>query len=67
MVKLKRRFVCQECGSVSTRWQGQCDDCSAWNSLVEEAAPTTFSAKHDLQAGGRAITLMNLDSDIALP
>ena len=67
MVKLKRRFVCQECGAVSTRWQGQCDDCSAWNSLVEEAAPTTFSAKHDLQGGGRAITLMNLDSDIALP
>ncbi len=67
MVKLKRRYVCQNCGSVATRWQGQCDDCGAWNSLVEEAPPTTFSAKHDLQGGGRAITLIGLDSDVALP
>ncbi len=54
MVKLKRRYVCQNCGSVATRWQGQCDDCGAWNSLVEESAPTTFSAKHDLQGGGQS-------------
>jgi len=67
MVKVKRRFVCQSCGSVSARWQGQCEDCSAWNSLVEEAAPTTFSAKHDLQGGGRPMTLIGLDSDVALP
>lgn len=67
MVKVKRRFVCQACGSLASRWQGQCDDCGEWNTLVEEAAPTTFSAKHDLQEGGRAITLIGLDSDIALP
>ncbi|MBU7581196.1 MAG: hypothetical protein KAF27_12165, partial [Porphyrobacter sp.] len=24
MAKTKRRYVCQECGSVSHRWQGQC-------------------------------------------
>jgi DNA repair protein RadA/Sms len=67
MVKLKRRFVCQACGSLSPRWQGQCDDCGEWNSLVEEAPPTTFSAKHDLQAGGSAITLIGLDSKVELP
>ena len=68
MVKLKRRFVCQACGSLAPRWQGQCDDCGEWNSLVEEAAaPTTFSAKHDLQEGGRAISLIGLDSTVELP
>jgi DNA repair protein RadA/Sms len=69
MVKLKRRFVCQDCGSVATRWQGQCDDCGAWNSLVEEAAApaNVFTAKHDLQGGGRAISLIGLDSEVALP
>jgi DNA repair protein RadA/Sms len=67
MVKVKRRFVCQDCGSVASRWQGQCDDCGTWNSLVEEAPQTAFSAKHDLQGGGRAITLLNLDSDVVLP
>ncbi|MBO9670218.1 MAG: DNA repair protein RadA [Sphingobium sp.] len=67
MVKLKRRFVCQSCGTVSPRWQGQCEDCNEWNCLVEEAAPTTFSAKHDLQGGGRPMALIGLDSDVALP
>jgi DNA repair protein RadA/Sms len=68
MVKVKKRFVCQSCGSVATRWQGQCDDCGEWNTLAEEAAtPTTFSAKHDLQTGGRMISLIGLDSEIALP
>ncbi|MBT2185609.1 DNA repair protein RadA [Sphingobium nicotianae] len=67
MVKLKRRFVCQACGSLAPRWQGQCDDCDEWNSLTEEAAPTSFSAKHDLQAGGRAIDLIGLDSKVELP
>ncbi|MBB5985816.1 DNA repair protein RadA [Sphingobium lignivorans] len=67
MVKLKRRYVCQACGSLATRWQGQCDDCGEWNTLVEEAAPTAFSVRHDLQDGGRAISLVGLDSDVALP
>jgi DNA repair protein RadA/Sms len=67
MVKVKRRYVCQACGSVAARWQGQCDDCGEWNTLAEEAPQTVFSAKHDLQGGGRAISLVGLDSDIALP
>ena len=34
---LKAVFVCQSCGAASSRWQGKCDDCGAWNSLVEES------------------------------
>ena len=29
-------YVCQSCGSVQTKWAGQCPACAAWNSLVEE-------------------------------
>lgn len=69
MAKAQRRYVCQSCGSVSHRWQGQCADCAEWNTLVEEAAAvvTPFQAKHNLQSGGRALTLVKLDSEIALP
>lgn len=67
MAKAKRKFVCQACGSVAWRWQGQCTDCGEWNTLVEEAAETVFSAKHNLQGGGRAISLEGLDSETALP
>ncbi|MCL5774413.1 MAG: DNA repair protein RadA [Firmicutes bacterium] len=36
MAKLKSRFVCQECGSQSVKWQGRCPDCGGWNTFVEE-------------------------------
>lgn len=29
-------FVCQECGAQAPKWMGRCNDCGAWNSLVEE-------------------------------
>ena len=69
MAKLKKRYVCQICGSISSRWQGQCADCGEWNSLVEDAAGvvTPFSAKHDLRSGGRRVELVGLDSEVALP
>ncbi|HWH18839.1 MAG TPA: DNA repair protein RadA [Allosphingosinicella sp.] len=69
MAKPRKRYVCQACGAVSSRWQGQCGDCSEWNSLVEDAGGvvTPFSARHDLRSGGRAVELVGLDSDIALP
>ena len=35
MAKATSRYVCQDCGEVFLRWQGQCHVCGAWNSLVE--------------------------------
>ncbi|MGL4483408.1 MAG: DNA repair protein RadA, partial [Anaerovoracaceae bacterium] len=34
-MKVKTVFVCQECGTESPKWMGQCS-CGAWNSFVEE-------------------------------
>ena len=69
MAKPKKRYVCQACGTVTSRWQGQCADCGDWNTLVEDAAGvvTTFSKKHNLQGGGSAIELVGLDAEFALP
>jgi DNA repair protein RadA/Sms len=45
MKSLKAVFVCQECGAQAPKWMGRCNECGAWNSLVEErvadAAPAT--------------------------
>ena len=62
MAKPKRRYACQACGSITHRWQGQCADCAEWNTLVEEAPETVFSAKHDLSSGGRGISFDALDA-----
>ena len=50
------------------RWyDGKCDACGEWNTLVEEAAATPFSQKHDLSAGGRAFALESLAGADELP
>ena len=69
MAKTKARYVCQACGSVSHRWQGQCADCAEWNTLVQDSAAVSsiFAAKHNLQGGGRVIPLVGLETPAALP
>jgi len=45
MAKAKTAYVCNQCGAEYTKWQGQCEACSAWNTLSEfVVAPTTASA-----------------------
>ena len=36
MAKLKTTFFCQNCGTQFAKWQGQCNACKAWNTIVEE-------------------------------
>ncbi len=55
----KVTFVCQNCGTVSNRWQGKCDGCGEWNSLVEES---TFGGV----AAGPAAKRLNKGRVVAL-
>jgi DNA repair protein RadA/Sms len=54
----KTVYVCQECGAQSPKWLGRCADCGAWNSLVEERAPSqdaeVGAAAHRYAAGSLA-------------
>jgi DNA repair protein RadA/Sms len=36
MAKLKTSFFCQNCGTQYAKWQGQCNACKEWNTIVEE-------------------------------
>jgi DNA repair protein RadA/Sms len=38
MARLRASYVCQNCGAISQRWQGKCDSCGEWNTIIEEAA-----------------------------
>ena len=50
MAKLRSSFICQVCGAVHGRWQGRCEACGEWNSIVEESGG---SAGPPLAGGGR--------------
>lgn len=36
MAKLRLKFVCQQCGEGYPKWSGKCENCGAWNSLLEQ-------------------------------
>src|SRR5215468_8249986 len=64
----KTVFVCQECGAQSAKWSGQCKDCGAWNSFVEER-PTEVSgasAGHRYAAATGGASTARLYSDIEI-
>ena len=57
MAKTTTTYVCSQCGGQTSKWQGQCPHCLAWNTLAEslqEAKPTRFQA---LAAGGQVVRL----------
>ena len=38
MAKARPIYTCGNCGGQQPKWQGQCPDCGAWNTLTESAA-----------------------------
>ncbi|OON63459.1 DNA repair protein RadA [Massilia sp. KIM] len=40
MAKAKTNYTCSDCGAISSRWTGQCQDCKAWNTMVETVVDT---------------------------
>jgi DNA repair protein RadA/Sms len=44
VAKATSRYVCQHCGEVFLRWEGQCRSCGEWNSLVETVVRATRAA-----------------------
>ncbi len=66
-MKARASFVCQNCGAVSQRWQGRCEACGAWNSILEETATSGIGAQAARSATkGRVFELMGL-SDASRP
>jgi len=48
MAKSKTAFVCNECGADYGKWQGQCSECAAWNTVTEiRLGPSAGSRKRE--------------------
>jgi DNA repair protein RadA/Sms len=59
MAKSKTLYVCQNCGAISQRWQGRCEACGEWNTIVEEAVAAGIAASRN-RGSGRAFPLEGL-------
>lgn len=65
----KSAFVCNDCGADYKKWQGQCSECGAWNTLSEvrlSQAPAHRTAKFEGYAGGAAGNRVQKLSEISL-
>ena len=67
MAKTSVSFVCSECGSVYKKWSGRCDNCGAWNSIVEDAGLSAAGPAKKSLGGqkGRAVELHALAGEDA--
>lgn len=36
-MKVKTRFICNQCAASFSQWAGQCTQCGAWNAIAEES------------------------------
>ena len=55
MAKLKTQYICTNCATTFPKWQGRCDGCGEWNTLLEEVVEAA-TAKKELRATRRATT-----------
>jgi len=63
MAKIASSFVCQNCGAAYGRWQGRCESCGEWNTLVEEGAAAPVAGGARAPRKGRAFNLVPLSGE----
>ncbi|RVH97195.1 DNA repair protein RadA, partial [Sinorhizobium meliloti] len=65
MAKARTQFVCQNCGTVHSRWVGKCDGCGEWNTIIEDN-PTAGIGGGPMRTPkkGRPVALTTLSGEI---
>ena len=63
MAKTARSYVCQSCGGVHRKWQGKCESCGEWNTIVEEVAEETAPKGLGSVKKGKALPFVPLKGD----
>lgn len=63
MTKTSNIYVCQKCGAKSKKWLGKCDDCTAWNSFLEETNTNALQRTNMEGSAERRIEILDLNYD----
>ncbi len=66
MARQKTTYICQTCGSVSSKWLGKCPECNEWNSFVEEVVEkkgsSSLSVTSNYKPTSEAVRLDSVES-----
>ena len=63
--KYKTAWFCNVCGNESTRWEGRCPSCGAWNSMTEERLATGNASRSPSPVGqhkSRPVAVSNIEA-----
>ena len=64
-MKAKTQFVCQQCGASYVKWVGQCMNCKAWNSLIEQVMEPELGKKSAIEkakTSGRKLDFVRMST-----
>ncbi|HVX48416.1 MAG TPA: DNA repair protein RadA [Candidatus Saccharimonadales bacterium] len=59
--KTSTRYVCANCGAISSTWSGKCLQCGEWNTLQEELTPEAISGS---VSSGHALKPRSVDDSV---
>ena len=62
MAKRKTAYVCSDCGAEFPRWQGQCSECKAWNTISEFVVASAKSATRQTTSGYAGQTVAKIET-----
>ncbi|MCL6218776.1 DNA repair protein RadA [Zunongwangia pacifica] len=68
MAKVKTAYYCQNCGAQYSKWQGRCNACGEWNTIVEEIVEKpakkdwTSSAKTETKRAAKPLRLNEIET-----
>ncbi|MBU0654497.1 MAG: DNA repair protein RadA, partial [Gammaproteobacteria bacterium] len=62
MSKAKLQYHCTACGSLHSKWSGQCSDCGEWNTLEETVSLPAAKTTNNRTGGyaGEQVTIRSL-------
>ncbi|OLP55936.1 DNA repair protein RadA [Rhizobium rhizosphaerae] len=64
MAKARPSFICQNCGTVHSRWVGKCEGCGQWNTVIEEDPTAGIGGgPGKMPKKGRPVALTTLDGE----
>ncbi len=63
MAKAQKSYICQSCGSLTSRWMGKCEACNEWNTIQEELSEGSVPKGLSGKQKGNVIDFVDLKHD----
>ena len=61
MAKAKAVYVCNNCGTITSKWAGKCDSCNSWDTIEEQSGSNDHFTSSKGGEEGKILELVSLD------